>query len=66
MAAWGLHGQMGLHGVCMGRWTCMAAWGLHGQMGLHGCLEVAWADGPTWLPGVCMGAGSGNPARFNA
>ena len=54
MAAWDLHGQVGLHGcmgfawaggpawlhkVCMGSWTCMAAWRLHGQMGLHDCME---------------------------
>ena len=66
MAAWGLRGQMGLHG-CMGfAWADGPAWlpgGLHGQMGLHGSLEVAWTDGPHGCMGLhgqmrphgCMG-----------
>ena len=66
MAAWGLHGQMVLHGcleVCMGRWACMAAWKLHGQtarMAAWVCMDrcahmAAWGlHGQMGLHG-CMG-----------
>ena len=49
MAAWSLHGHMGLHGCMEFAWADVPGWVLHGQVGLHGSNQSITASRPHYL-----------------